>query len=331
MILMSQFQKRCQTTTRYTLLHCAQCLNIRGLTAHRLFRDDLVRWQQLIAPFWLHDLMAGVAVTAMPSGEWRLFEVGCEALDLFLQSHIPGAAYLDTNSLEEEPFWNKVPDPDLLRALLDAGIRCDTTVVLYGRHTTATARAAHLLLYAGVKDVRLLDGGLPAWQRADLPLATGAAHVYPPATAFGAEFPGCPQYLIDTLQAKALLSQRDGALVSIRTWEEFTGKTSGYSYIKARGEIPGARWGHAGDDDDMNSMSTFQQPDGTMRPAHEICQFWRDEDIHPHQQVAFYCGTGWRASMAFYYAWLMNWERISVYDGGWFEWSSNSPDDFNAD
>jgi hypothetical protein len=23
----------------------------------------------------------------------------------------------------------------------------------------------------------------------------------------------------------------------------------------------------------------------------------------------------------FFYAWLMGWERISVYDGGWYEWS----------
>jgi thiosulfate/3-mercaptopyruvate sulfurtransferase len=40
-------------------------------------------------------------------------------------------------------------------------------------------------------------------------------------------------------------------------------------------------------------------------------------------RIAFYCGTGWRASLAFFYAWLMGWEHISVYDGGWFEWSSD--------
>jgi thiosulfate/3-mercaptopyruvate sulfurtransferase len=41
----------------------------------------------------------------------------------------------------------------------------------------------------------------------------------------------------------------------------------------------------------------------------------------PGRPTAFYCGTGWRASMAFFYAWLMDWPHISVYDGGWFEWS----------
>jgi len=288
-----------------------------------MFRHDLPRWQQLVAPVWVHDLMRGRSVVAAPPVRWLLLEVGCEGLDAFLAGHIPGAGYLDTSLLEQEPFWNKVPDADLLQLLLDMCVRHDTTVVLYGRHTTAAARAAHLMLYAGVRDVRLMDGGFAAWQRAGLPVAAGAAHVYPAAGTFGADFPGCPQFLFGTGQARALLSEPQGALVSIRTWDEFTGKTSGYCYIDAKGDIPGARWGHAGDADDMNSMSDFQRPDGTMRPAREISQLWKEEGIDADQQVAFYCGTGWRASLAFYYAWLMGWERISVYDGGWFEWSSN--------
>ncbi|MEJ2559104.1 MAG: rhodanese-like domain-containing protein, partial [Anaerolineae bacterium] len=38
-------------------------------------------------------------------------------------------------------------------------------------------------------------------------------------------------------------------------------------------------------------------------------------------RVAFYCGTGWRASETFFYAHLMGWPHVAVYDGGWFEWS----------
>lgn len=60
-----------------------------------------------------------------------------------------------------------------------------------------------------------------------------------------------------------------------------------------------------------------------MRSAQEITRFWLDEAIYPGFQTAFYCGTGWRASVAFYYAWLMGWENISLYDGGWFEWSQS--------
>lgn len=237
----------------------------------------------------------------------------------FLQGHIPDAGYIDTNQLEQEPLWNKVSDQALLHLLLENGIRHDTTVVLYARNTLAAARAAHLLLYAGVSDVRLLDGGLEAWCGAGLALAAGAPHRYPPIADFGAAFPARPDYLIDTQQVKSLLQRDDGTLVSIRTWDEFIGTTSGYCYIDVKGDIAGARWGRAGAD--VNSMSDFHNPDGTMKDAGEICAFWEQAGIHRDRLTAFYCGTGWRASVAFFYAWLMDWERISVYDGGWFEWS----------
>ncbi len=283
----------------------------------------LVRWQQLVSATWLDNLIAGVAVLAAPAGDWRLFEVGCGAPQSSVPVHIPGAGYIDTNRLEQAPLWNKVHDPQLLQLLLEHGIRHDTTVLLYGKNNLAAARAAHLLLYAGVTDVRLLDGGFAAWQRAGFRLAHDALRQYPSASEFGAVFPAHPEYLIGTGQAGMLLQQNDAALVSIRTWQEFIGMTSGYSYIEARGDIPGARWGRAGDAGDVNSMSDFHSPDGTMKPPADICAFWEKTGIHSGQQIAFYCGTGWRASLAFFYAWLMDWQRISVYDGGWCEWSSD--------
>jgi thiosulfate/3-mercaptopyruvate sulfurtransferase len=140
---------------------------------------------------------------------------------------------------------------------------------------------------------------------------------------FGARFPVHPEYLMDRHQVRELMRQKNGVLVSIRTWNEFIGKTSGYGYIAAKGDIPGARWGRAGHDGDVNSMSDFHRPNGTMKPPAEIQAFWREAGIYSGQWTTFYCGTGWRASLAFFYAWLMNWERISVYDGGWCEWSSD--------
>ena len=289
------------------------------------FRDDLPRWQQLITATWLNRLLAGTDVRGAPTAAWRLFEVGFGGAANFLACHIPGAAYLDTNCLEAGPFWNKVPDSALLQLLLGLGIRHDTTVILYSQHMPAAARAAHLMLYAGVKDVRLLDGGLSAWLRAGLPCAAEAPHPHlqpnPGVSHFGSTFPACPHYLINTQQAQSHLRQPHRALVSIRSWDEYTGKTSGYSYIAARGDIPGAYWGQAGSSSDMNDMRAFHSADGRMKPAAEIGQMWQTQGIHPGLQTAFYCGTGWRASLAFYYAWLMGWEHISVYDGGWLEWS----------
>lgn len=278
-------------------------------------RAASVRARQLVAP--------GELALLARHGAVRLLEVGCAGAAAFEAAHIDGAAWLDTRVLEAPPLFNKVDDAVLLQVLLEHGIGHDTTVIVYGRNALAAARAAHLMLYAGVLDVRMLDGGFAGWCAAGLPSVAGPGRVPVAARSFGAPFPGRPDYLIDTAQARQLLTRPDAALVSIRTWSEFTGATSGYSYIEARGEIAGALWGRAGREGDVNSMSHFQHADGRMLDADTIAAQWRLGGIHPGRHNAFYCGTGWRASLAFFYAWLMGWERISVYDGGWYEWSTD--------
>jgi len=38
----------------------------------------------------------------------------------------------------------------------------------------------------------------------------------------------------------------------------------------------------------------------------------------------FFCGTGWRAAEVLWYADVMGLGNISLYDGGWNEWSGNT-------
>jgi 3-mercaptopyruvate sulfurtransferase SseA len=273
---------------------------------------DLTRARQLVDPAQLAAILEGEQGVV-------LLEVGTGQEAQFEAAHIPHAAYLDTGELESGPLYNKVDDHALLRLLLAFGIDHGATVILYGRSTLAAARAAHLMLYAGVADVRLLDGGFARWRAAGLACARGPAPRRPARLAFGAAFPLCPHFMTATHEAR-----RDTAsLVSVRTWPEFCGATSGYSYIAARGDIPGARWGRAGREGDVNSMSEYQHPDGRMLPGTAIERMWEGAAIVRGQASVFYCGTGWRASLAFFYAWLMGWEQISVYDGGWFEWSED--------
>lgn len=281
---------------------------------HAFPPSRLARPHQLVPPAWL--ARQGMSILRV--------EVGCDSRSLYLAEHIPGAIYLDTGELESPPLFNKVADDALLAVLLRLGIRHDTTVILYGRSTLAAARAAHLMLYAGVRDVRLLDGGFARWCAEGYPVVTGPAAAPLPASTFGAPFPGRPDFLIDMEQAKRLLARNDAVLASIRTWSEHTGATSGYSYISARGDIPGARWGRAGREGDVNSMSDYHDAAGCMLPGTVIEAMWREQGIHAGLETAFYCGTGWRASLAFYYAWLLGWSRICVYDGGWFEWSGDA-------
>jgi thiosulfate/3-mercaptopyruvate sulfurtransferase len=295
----------------------------------------LFNYEKLIHPEWLHRLIDGSSVETLRDNGFAVFHVNSGSPEQYASAHIPTAAYLDTNVLESAPLWNRRSKDELLDALRTHGITHDRTVVLYGRDSpsallesgsageagqiTAT-RAAVILMYAGVKDVRVLDGGLDAWLEAGFEVETEECHPTP-IRDFGARVPARPEYLIDTSQVKALMADPSGILVSVRSWAEYIGETSGYDYVVPRGRIAGAVWGRAGSD--AHHMQHYRNVDNTMRSYTEIEAVWQAAGIIPDKNIAFYCGTGWRASEAFFCAYLMGWERIAVYDGGWFEWSQD--------
>ena len=131
-----------------------------------------------------------------------------------------------------------------------------------------------------------------------------------------------PEVIVDIDEAKQILADPDGAaLVSVRTWREHIGDVSGYNYIGPAGRIKGDVWGNCGTD--AYHMQHYRNIDNTMRAYPEIAANWAEAGITPDKWVAFYCGTGWRASETWFYAYLQGWPRIAVYDGGWFEWSQD--------
>ena len=125
---------------------------------------------------------------------------------------------------------------------------------------------------------------------------------------------------------KNILTAEDADLVSVRSYPEFIGEVSGYNYIKKKGRIPGAVFGNCGSD--AYHMENYRNADHTISEAQETKEIWREAGITDDKRLAFYCGTGWRGSEAFYNAWLMGFPRVSVFDGGWFEWSSNPDNPF---
>lgn len=334
-----------QTDLRYL----AERLTVWGFNSIRILADGFEIWaadaklplrilpkyDQLVYTEWLNHLIDTGNALDFTGLNYRLFHVNFGVPEEYALGHLPGAIYLDSNYLEEPVNWNRRPAHELEAALLSHGITKDTTVILYGRDTTppegeqwpgrnagqiSAMRTAAILMYSGVADVRLLDGGYDAWVRAGYPVETEI--VSPdPVENFGVTIPDHPEYFIDLDQAKTYLADMDSELVSIRTWSEFIGEESGYNYIAPRGRINGATWGNCGTD--AYHMQYYRNPDNTMRAFNEIESNWKLAGITPEKRIAFYCGTGWRASETFFYAYLMGWERVSIYDGGWYEWSKD--------
>jgi thiosulfate/3-mercaptopyruvate sulfurtransferase len=298
--------------------------------------ERLPNYDKLVHTDWLRRLLDGERPEAAPAGRFLLFHVNFGVPEEYEENHIPEALYLDSNLLESPDDWNRRSPSELESALCSLGITHDTTIIVYGRDTEGQAnekwpgrragqiaanRAALILRYAGVDDVRVLDGGYDRWAQAGNALEPGV-RVPTPVSSFGVRIPQRPELIVDIDEAKQILADRkNAALVSVRTWQEHIGKVSGYNYIGPAGRIAGDVWGNCGSD--AYHMQHYRNVDNTMRAYPEIAANWEEAGIAADKWVAFYCGTGWRASETWFYAYLMGWDRIAVYDGGWFEWSQD--------
>jgi len=297
--------------------------------------EKLKRYRQLVSPGWLHTLLSGGTPAEYASRKFVICHAHYRNPDDYKIDHIPGAIAIDTNELESPETWNRRSPKELKAALEKHGITADTTVIMYGRFSfpknddpfpgssaghLGAIRCAFIMMYAGVKDVRILNGGMQSWKDEGFEVTTKET-IPTPVKDFGASIPAKPELAVDVPEAKKILSSENAELVSVRSWPEWIGEVSGYNYIMKKGRIPGAVFGNCGTD--AYHMENYRNVDHTIKEAGEVAKTWEKAGITPDKHCAFYCGTGWRGSEAFLNAWLMGWPQVSVYDGGWFEWSND--------
>ena len=297
--------------------------------------EKLARFKHLVPVEWLETLISGGNPPEYDNTKYVICHAHYRNREAYLSGHIPGAIDIDTLALEAPETWNRRRPEELEQALLQHGITADTTVILYGKfmHPDNAAdfpgsaaghigaiRCAFIMMYAGVKDVRVLNGGFQSWKDAGYDISTKDVKKVS-EQVFGAKIPAKPELAVDIEEAKEILKSDDADLISVRSWPEFIGEVSGYNYIDKKGRIPGAIFGNCGTD--AYHMENYRNPDHTIREAQEVAAIWKEAGITKDKHLAFYCGTGWRGSEAFYNAWLMGWPKVSVFDGGWFEWSND--------
>ncbi|WP_300408844.1 rhodanese-like domain-containing protein [Lagierella sp.] len=234
----------------------------------------------------------------------------------YLKKHIPGAIHINTDLVEEGPVWNFRKPEEIEKNFLDLGITSDKTLILYGPDTGAD-RVALGALYMGVKDVKIIDGRLMGWEKAGFETEEGS--VKPTAaTEFGVKTPAHPEYILSLDETvDKLKNDKNFTLVSVRSKDEWLGKTSGYSYIPKAGEPKGALWGESGEGN--SGMENYWNEDLTVKNFEDVVAQWKTNGIGLSNDMSFYCGTGWRAATPF----LMMYERgydVTLFDGGWNEW-----------
>ena len=182
----------------------------------------------------------------------------------------------------------------------DLHIVPDNTVVVYDNGTLFAARLWWVLRYLGHTDVRVLDGGLPAWRGAGNETANGPVVMTlekrPP-------YPGAsnPKMLAQRDKVLASLGDPDTVLVDARSPEEY-----------AEGHIPGAI-----------NINYPQNADGDppmWKPADELRELYDAAGVTPDKLVIPYCSSGVRSAVTAYTLWLIGYPRVALYTGSWNEW-----------
>ena len=223
--------------------------------------------------------------------------------------HLPGAIYVDLDTElagPPEPGAGRHPLPSI-EALQAAARRWGITrrrgVVVYDNSGgLAAARAWWLLRWAGVPDVRILDGGLAAWLAAGHAQVDGAARPQPPSDIHldGGHLP--------TLTAdEAAALPRTGTLLDARAAERYRGEVEPID--PRAGHIPGAV--------SAPTSENLQPGVPLFKPAAEL-----RERFAVTGPVGVYCGSGVTAAHEIA-ALAVAGIDAALYPGSWSAWSSD--------
>lgn len=267
---------------------------------------------------------------------FKIFHVGFgDENETSPKGHIKGSTYINTDEIEPPPTWKLADKATLTKFAKKYGICSTDSIVVTAWNQMASFRVATTLMYMGVKDVRVLNGGLLSWESKGFNL-TFEKNIVNESSDFGTIIPKNPHIITTTPQLKELLKTKSFTLVDNRTWLEHIGEVSGYSYYKKKARIPGAVYGHAGFVG-SNSLDYYRNIDNTMTSKEEIEELWKSQNIPLKNHLAFMCGSGWRASEVYFYAYVLGYKNISIYSDGWMGWSrdkenpteSGIPNSFN--
>jgi thiosulfate/3-mercaptopyruvate sulfurtransferase len=142
----------------------------------------------------------------------------------FLAARLPGAVFFDVDGIADlaSPLPHMLPGPeDFARAVGALGIGPEDEVIVYDQvGVRSSPRVWWTFRAFGHDRVRVLDGGLPAWRNARLPLESGSPA--PPAPAI---FKARPRPDLVRAAAQILPDLAAGrALVDARSAERFFGR-----------------------------------------------------------------------------------------------------------
>ncbi len=237
----------------------------------------------------------------------------------YFRGHLPTAHHLNFDTLRGTDHGVPVqylPD-DLTRALLvRAGVDRNRTHLIYATgdrlpndEILSASMVAYVLEKFGVQDIRIVDGGLPAWQKAKLPV-TQEYFGNPPGTLPETVNKRIGIAVDELLERKG----RSGVvLLDARPHNEYLGNDDVWL---RKGHIPGAisfHWARLMDQENTHQFRPFAQVKADLEAA----------GLTPDKEIIVYCGTSREGSLLrFYLRHIAKYPKVRLYEGSWKEYAS---------
>jgi thiosulfate/3-mercaptopyruvate sulfurtransferase len=227
---------------------------------------------------------------------------------LYLEGHIPGAAFVDLETALAGPPGeggrHPLPPVDVFgSAMRAAGVSAARPVVAYdGGSSMAAARAWWLLRYFGHAQVSVLDGGFSGWLAAGHAIERDVPPIEP------GDFVPRPGRMALLDAAGAARVARDGVLLDARVGERYRGEAEPVDPVA--GHIPGAVNVPAGE---------LLRLEGGLLGSADLRARFQAAGVSDDAEVGAYCGSGVTAALE-----VLALERAgysgALYVGSWSDW-----------
>ena len=263
-------------------------------------------------------ISAEALIAALPGSGWKVFDASWylpaqkrDAEAEYLAGHIPGAGRFDFDrriARHDTDLPHMLPDARALEGHLRAlGIEDHDTLVVYdGMGLFAAPRAWWMLRVAGLANVLVLDGGLPAWRAAG-----GDTHAGTPGV------PSAGSCRVTLNEAWCV----DGDDVAQALVDPAIVVADARPAARFRGDAPepraGLRSGHMPGSVSLPADALLT--DGHLRPTVELAALFADV-LAPSQRLVCSCGSGVTAAIVALAATVAGHQDVAVYDGSWAEW-----------
>ena len=264
---------------------------------------------------WLADNLGRKDLFVI-DGSWHLPPENRDPKAEYNAEHIEGALFfdLDKHSDQDSNLPHTLPSAgQFAREMGKLGIKHTDTIVAYDSvGLFSAARIWWMFRHFGVKDVFVLDGGLPAWKEAGLPLSN--THVEHTPETFVADV--SDDLTVDLQTILSGLEEDNSPLIM---------DARGLGRFHAREPEPraGMRSGHIPGAVNMHYRGLLDDKHRLL-PANELKTKFEAAGFDPSRQTITSCGSGVTACIILMALSSLGHDTGLLYDGSWSEWGGRA-------